>query len=1040
MARAFSAEGVTSEDLDYLQRTGFEPPPAPDGGAFTSAPPAARKLLRIDAIGRLGKPVAIRGGDPFRLVTEDLLVGLYNYKVPIAFLLGGGPQRANVRVGTWLPEGRSANLAQNDRIAQTALRALYPSIWVHKDDAAQSRRWSLGGLVLGIPTAKPPDNPGDGLPHDRIVRALAGGSWAALVLAQPVDEPAIRSLRLGLINEARAAASAAAAAGTPSPLSDQYAELLQDAVTHLTHGQATGAWRTAVYLLGDEDSYHRLASVWRGVFAGVGSLREPVRIWDRRDVPGLAERWAMPDPVDGPAPGLFRHPFQHQTVLTSNQLAAYVHFPEVETTGFEIRTVPGFDVVAPAPRSQSTVSLGEVVDRDRPTGSDFAVDLAGLTRHAFVSGVTGSGKTNTVFHLLRQVAAAGLPFLVIEPAKTEYRTLITDGDGAQTPQVFTLGDENVSPFRLNPFEVPEGIPVAVHLDLLRSAFNAGFGMWTPLPQVLEICLHRIYADRGWDITANVNRRLDATAARAAAFPTLSDLVAKVELVSGELGYEERVTADIRAALRTRLDSLRTGGKGRMLDTSASLPLELLLGRPTILELEPLGDDDDKAFLMGLILIRLAERRRADGDTDRLRHLLVIEEAHRLLGRPGRQEEGEPDTRGKAVETFTNLLSEVRAYGQGVVVVDQIPAKLAPDIVKNSNLKVAHRIVAGDDRAVLGATMAMDAAQERSLATLSVGQAAVFADGQDAPLLIQVPSAKGGARTWPANDIVRQSMAGRAEIQSLAYLYLRSPDCDAQCLERPDVCELARHMIEDEELRRAFGRTVLSAILTPGGARRTWPDLVTLVHERCPAWIDPDLLLRGAMIHAPAALAARQGARAGWTYADTRAVSAAARAVLEAEIVGDGADHRARALRALLLRLQRHRSGPFLGCERIWGATDGPCLCREPVAELVASRAFDGFWSDAAEADRTSQGNGRPATWGVCQDAAYHLVEFPANGDEPDVAGAARSVALCFGQQMLATRRWSHPATQRRALAGLIAQAGHPAAPHRAETEARDRPA
>lgn len=1016
-------ENVTSEDLDYLQRLGSEPPLVLDGAPLTEAPAALRRLRRIKGIGRFERPSGV-SSDSFRLVTEDTLVALYNYKVPMAFSVGGRPGHTLVRMGTWLPDGLSADaLSQNDNIMQTSLRTLYPSISVVEEED-EPQQWPLGGLVLGIPTAKPPDVDCDGLPLDRLVRALTGASWRALVLAQPVEETAISDFRFRLINEIRSVATAAQAGETPSPLTEYYAALLGDWVKELTRGQAIGMWRTAVYLLGDDQSYYRLASAWRGVFAGTRSLPEPVRIWDRPDVPMLAARWAMPEPVSSPAPGLFQRLFSHQTLLTSTQLAAYVHLPQFETTGFEIRTVPSFDVVPPKPKSDQVVNLGAVLDRGSATGSDFTFDVERFTRHAFVTGVTGSGKTNTVFNVLREAASAGLPFLVIEPAKTEYRALLNDGDAVQNLQVFTLGDEMVSPFRLNPFEVPDGIPVAVHLDLLRSVFTVSFGMWTPLPQVIEICLHRVYADRGWDITSNSNRRLDETSDRSASFPTLTDLVAKVELVSNELGYEQRVSADIRAALRTRLNSLRAGGKGRMLDTSASVPVDLLLGRPTVLELEHLGDDDDKAFVMGLVLIRLAEHRRVGRDTDQLQHLLVIEEAHRLLGRAGgARDRAEADVRGKAVETFTNLLSEIRAYGQGAVVVDQVPTKLAPDVVKNTNLKVAHRIVAGDDRAVLGAAMAMDTRQEEVLATLSLGQAAVFVDGEDAPLLLQVPRAKGGAKTWPSDDIVRQSMSARAELRALPRLYLPSSDCDMSCLEHPDSCELARRLLEEDEIQRAFARIVLSTILSPGGLRRTWPELVELVEARRPPWIETKVLLRSMLVHGPAVLAARRGADAGWTYADTRALGSAIRLALESESEGRKGDDSVQALRSLFLRLQPERHGPFLGCTRIWGDSDGPCLCRYPVAELVASRAFDRSWTQATHADRASKSGGGPAVWNVCRDAAYYLVEFPRNREESDVIDAARCVALCFGQQMLATRTWSHPRSQRRVLDGLMEIAG-----------------
>src|SRR5262249_44862341 len=155
------------------------------------------------------------------------------------------------------------------------------------------------------------------------------------------------------------------------------------------------------------------------------------------------------------------------------------------------------------------------------------------------------------------------------------RDLLNQPELKNNLQVFTLGNETVSPFRLNPFEVPQDIPIGVHIDLLRSVFYASFGMWTPLPEILEQCLHGIYTDRGWDIATNSNRRLSNGRAGAAAFPTLSDLVAKVEEFIQGLDYQKEVASNIRAALLNRLNTLRAGGKGRLLDVQRSLPMSVL---------------------------------------------------------------------------------------------------------------------------------------------------------------------------------------------------------------------------------------------------------------------------------------------------------------------------------------------------------------------------------------------------------------------------------------------------------------------------------
>ncbi|MFL6136602.1 MAG: ATP-binding protein [Frankiaceae bacterium] len=1020
------ADELTTRDLDYLQRTD-SPPPAVDLGApATVALPRLRRLLRVTAIGRLVKePVTAA---PFRLLSADLLTALYNYQVPVAFHVGGEPGRVGVRIGTWLDEhGSEETLAGNEEVLRAALAALYPSVTTTAEDASLPR-WPLGGMVLGVPTAKAPEAVDGALPMDRLFRALGGTGWSALVLAQPVDESFTLDVRLRVINEMRSAETASKTSGVPSPLAEHYVELLKSALDELAQGQATGAWRTAVYLLGDGDSYYQLASVWRGVFAGERSKPEPMRVWDRAEAPELATRWAMPYPVqnDG-APGRYRRPFSHQTLLSSKQLAAYVHFPQFETNGIAVEMVPDFDTVPPAVDGTATVGVGTVVERGRRTDVEYRLRTGALARHAFVTGVTGSGKTNTVFHLMKQAVAAGVPFLVLEPAKTEYRALLDDPSLGPSLRVFTLGNESVAPFRLNPFEVPDGIPVAVHIDLLRSVFSVSFGMWTPLPQVLEVCLHEVYVDRGWDVTAGTNRRLDARSDPAAAFPTLSDLVAKVDDVAGRLGYEERITSDIRAALTTRLNSLRTGGKGRMLDCRRSYPMAALLREPTVLELEGMGDDDDKAFVMALLMVRLVEHLRAAGDLAELRHLLVIEEAHRLLANPGggaRREEGESDVRGKAVETFTNLLSEIRAYGEGVVVVEQIPAKLAPDVVKNTNLKVAHRIVAGDDRSTLAAAMAMNERQQLSLARLGVGRAAVFVDGEDAPLLVDVPREKGGpGQTWPAADRVREQMLRLGVTADLPELSLAGPDCDDACAALPAACELARELSDDADVRRTVARIVLSALHDPMSLDRTTPELVLQVEARRPRWVDARDAHGRVALHAGMRTAQWLGALGGWTYAETGELGDAVHGALVAGLAGQGGAEAVERLRAAVRQGLGDGPGPYVGCAQIWAGEPVPCRCRYVVAGVVATREFDDAWREARAAETPEERASR--TWGVCQDGAYHAVEFPddaATGDDA-AAATARRVALCFGQQMMASLPWSHPRTQARVLAELMRESG-----------------
>jgi hypothetical protein len=231
--------------------------------------------------------------------------------------------------------------------------------------------------------------------------------------------------------------------------------------------------------------------------------------------------------------------------------------------------------------------------------------------------------------------------------------------------------------------------------------------------------------------------------------------------------------------------------------------------------------------------------------------------------------------------------------------------------------------------------------------------------------------------------------------------------------------------------RSLARLVLSAVQTPDALQRTWPDLLATVEPRRPPWLDRQDLLARLAHHGARHLASVRGAHAGWTYTQSAVVADLIDRALTAHLEDRETTDDVLKLRVLLLELQGGSYGPFQGCPRIWQDRAGPCLCQHPVSALVAAGAFAGVWTQARQADRASRDRGRPAVWDVCQDAAYHLVEFPAEGEDEDVAAqltdVAHCTALCFAQQMFAAESWAHPATARRALTDLLTAAGRDAA-------------
>ncbi len=430
---------------------------------------------------------------------------------------------------------------------------------------------------------------------------------------------------------------------------------------------------------------------------------------------------------------------------TAGTLAALTGLPRREVPGLRVLEPGYFDVTsetedggqAPSP----VIELGAILDaQDRPVGT-FRVALATLNRHTFVTGATGAGKSQTVRHILQQCSRAGLPWLAIEPAKSEYAAMGGRVEGIGQVTVINPTDPHAVPLSVNPLAPEPGYPVQAHIDMVRALFAAAFDAEEPFPQIMSQALQRVYEEAGWDVVTGAGF---PGAAVPPAIPTLAQLQRAALAVIEDVGYGADLAADVRGFVDIRLRSLRVGSAGRFFEGGHPADIGELIRRNVVLAIEDVANDEDKAFLMGTLIIRLVEHLRLRARHERpagLRHVIVIEEAHRLLRNRGTEERAG----SHAVELFAGMLAEIRAYGEGIVVAEQIPAKLVPDVVKNTALKIVHRLPAHDDRQVVGAAMNLDDEQSRQVVSLPPGMAAVFADGMDRPLRIRVPLGEGSER-------------------------------------------------------------------------------------------------------------------------------------------------------------------------------------------------------------------------------------------------------------------------------------------------------
>ncbi|HEX9064688.1 MAG TPA: ATP-binding protein [Streptosporangiaceae bacterium] len=516
---------------------------------------------------------------------------------------------------------------------------------------------------------------------------------------------------------------------------------------------------------------------------------------------------------------------------TAGLLAALAGLPRREVPGVRLLDVGYFDVTAePAPGAE--VSVGTILDgQDRPVG-DLAVPLATINRHALITGATGSGKSQTVRHLLGQLTRAGIPWLVVEPVKSEYGAMAgrIAADGAKLTLI-NPADPAAVPLAVNPLAPEPGYPVQAHIDMVRALFLAAFDAHEPFPQIMSQALQRVYESCGWDPVSGEGR---PGAVVPPAVPTLAQLQNAALDVIEDVGYGPELQADVRGFVDVRLRSLRTGSAGRFFEGGHPADIAELLRRDAVLAIEDVANDEDKAFLIGTLIIRITEHLRlraraadrGEHHERELRHVIVIEEAHRLL-RAGREGAG-----AHAVELFASMLAEIRAYGEGLLIAEQIPAKLVPDVVKNTALKIVHRLPAHDDRELVGATMNLDAEQSRQVVSFPPGVAAVFADGMDRPVRIQVPFGGPAERAADPAELAEPPIAAR-----------RSAACGPSCTGQR-ACSLLELRTADLEARssrsawlRVWTEAVVLAFLTnsplpvvPAALRAHWAGLDPRLRE------------------------------------------------------------------------------------------------------------------------------------------------------------------------------------------------------------------
>lgn len=393
-----------------------------------------------------------------------------------------------------------------------------------------------------------------------------------------------------------------------------------------------------------------------------------------------------------------------------------------------------------------TIHLGKIFHRGRAEETDVHLNTKDLSKHCFVTGSTGSGKSNTMYCLLNALHEKGISFMVVEPAKGEYKTQF---GGLKGINVFTAQPNVNRLLKINPFKFPDKIHILEHMDRLLEIFKACWEMSQAMPALLKKAVETAYLQKGWDMVTSTNITTDREFEK---YPTFQDLLTILRQIIETSDYSNEAKGNYTGALVSRVESLTNGVVGQMLCSPYDVDDSVLFDENCIIDLSRIGSSETKSLLMGLLVMRLNEYRVATSQEANLdlRHVTVLEEAHNLL--PGSTGSSAGSTlKEKSVEMLSNSIAEMRTYGEAFIIVDQSPSAVSSAAIKNTNTKIILRLPAAEDAEAVGRSVGLNDDQIHEIAKLPVGVAVTMQSNWQEAVLVLINHAKENAHPAAIHD-------------------------------------------------------------------------------------------------------------------------------------------------------------------------------------------------------------------------------------------------------------------------------------------------
>jgi hypothetical protein len=414
--------------------------------------------------------------------------------------------------------------------------------------------------------------------------------------------------------------------------------------------------------------------------------------------------------------------------------------------------------------------------------------------HTFITGSTGSGKSNAVYQILTELRQDKIPFLVVEPAKGEYKDVFGH---LPDVRVFSTNPNVAQLININPFMFPESIHVLEHVDGLVEIFSVCWPMYDAMPAFFKDAILKSYEAIGWDLGSSTFEGNEIE------YPDFEVLTEQLDELIGNSDYASDIKSNYRGALLTRVKSL-TVGLNKSIFTNDQTPYDQLFDHNCILDISRVKSTETKALIMGLMVYMLNEYRvdQKNENNVGLRHVTVLEEAHNLLKNT---KGGESELIGKSIEMLTNTIAEIRTYGEGFIIVDQSPSSVDIAAIKNTNTKIVLRTPEAGDREAVGRSMGLTDDQVNEIATLPSGVAVVYQNNWISPVLTMIDKARVIEKNYvhPRPSVIKPAKQSRTEI----------------------LCMLLQPWIPRERMRGVALKSALRSLDLPRSIKRTITDCI-----------------------------------------------------------------------------------------------------------------------------------------------------------------------------------------------------------------------